>query len=128
MAQPIHCDAQGFDPHLADVMVSRVADGDTTAWCFNHYVLVCQSVIDAATEAQAMADQADREAADRLEGTAPGAGEAPAAEADPPGSQEAPAATGPDDGPDRPAGDPPQEESLGSPAPDGEEAAESATA
>ena len=128
MAQPIHCDATGLDQHPADVLISQLATGDTSAWCFPHYVEACQAVIETVRETWAEAAAADTAAADRLEGTAPGPGESATAEADPPGSQEAPAATGPDGGPDRPAGDQPQEESLGSPAPDGEAAATSATA
>ncbi len=49
MAQRIHCDYTGCG-RLADVMTSRLADGDTTAWCFEHYVAVCQAVV---AEAQA---------------------------------------------------------------------------
>lgn len=56
MAQPIHCDAEG-EHHLADVLVSRIANGETLAWCDPHYIDVCRAIIEAV-------DAAEREAAD----------------------------------------------------------------
>src|SRR6266540_4366806 len=50
MAQAIHCDGPG-ETHLADVLVSRIDNGDTTAWCFAHYVDVCRAVVESAEQA-----------------------------------------------------------------------------
>ena len=68
MAQPIHCDYQG-EPHLADTLVSRIANGETLAWCDPHYVEVCRAIADAVGDAEAAA--ADAEALARLEGENP---------------------------------------------------------
>lgn len=49
MANPIHCDWAGCEL-LADVMVSRLSDGETTAWCGAHYVGIAQAVVSAAED------------------------------------------------------------------------------
>lgn len=69
MANPIHCDATDC-PNLADVLVSRIANGpaETTAWCDPHYLEVCQAIAEAIHQAEA--DLAAQEAQDRLEATA----------------------------------------------------------
>lgn len=54
MAQPINCDAAG-EVHPADVIVSRLADGDTAAWCDEHYVEVCLAIADAVGAAERQA-------------------------------------------------------------------------
>lgn len=70
MAQPIHCDAVG-PSHLADVMVSRIATGEVTAWCDPDYVEVCRAITAAVDQVEA--DAAAAEAAKRLAGVqAPG--------------------------------------------------------
>src|SRR5437868_14011443 len=113
MAQPVHCDMQGTEAHLADVLVSMIANGDTSAWCFTHYLDVCQAALDTATEAAAFAASQDQEAVDRLAGATPGPGEATADET----AQAAPTApaepTGPDGGPSGEAGDQPDQAGLG---------------
>lgn len=43
MAQPIHCDFTGCG-ELADVMVSRTANGETLAWCDDHYLVMCEAI------------------------------------------------------------------------------------
>lgn len=63
MAQPIQCDAQG-EPHLADLIVTRIATGETLAWCDPDYVVVCRAIAEAVDEAER--DQAAAEAATRL--------------------------------------------------------------
>ena len=113
MAQAIRCDIQGEPDHLADVLVSQIANGDTTAWCFTHYVAVCQAVLDSAAEAEAQAAQAAQEAADRLAGSAPGPGEVsgpetPEAEPGAPSPSPEPA-----DGSGGAEGDQPDQEGLG---------------
>lgn len=121
-AQPVHCDIQGQDPHLADVLVSQIANGDTTAWCFTHYVDVCQAVLDTARETAAEAAATDQEAADRLEGvTAPD--QSAVIEGEPQAAPTGPAEpAGPDGGPGGEAGDQPDQEGLaGSPGDTAEE-------
>lgn len=137
MAQPIHCDWTGHLDALADVMVTNMANGDTSAWCFPHYVEVCRATVE--TFDQGVAEAEAAEVAQRLEGVTPppdaepgssaGDGEA---EAEPstdepegaapeaaPGDSEAtePAAAPPDLGVGtfRAAGDEPVQEALGGP-------------
>lgn len=96
MGQPIHCDYAG-EPHLADVMITRIANGETLAWCDEHYVEVCRAIAEA-VDGQERA-QADAAALAAL-GAAP-AGDGPPTS---PGSSDAgdpPAVppTAPDSGP-----------------------------
>lgn len=63
MANPLHCDATDC-PDWADVLVSRIANGETLAWCDAHFVQMCEAVASAA--AQPEADEADAEALRRL--------------------------------------------------------------
>lgn len=63
MAQTIHCDYDGCDEPY-DMMVSRQADGETTAWCDGHFLWFCETVVAAA--AQSEADQAAAEAEAKL--------------------------------------------------------------
>lgn len=65
MAQPIHCDHQGSDPHLADQLISRLATGDTTAWCDPHYLEVVMAIAGAVAEAEA--DTVAQEAQEALD-------------------------------------------------------------
>jgi hypothetical protein len=61
MAQAIHCDVHGRD-HLADVLVSQIATGDTMAACFLGYVELARALVadsdvrDAAEAASSAAD------------------------------------------------------------------------
>lgn len=62
MAQAIHCDGEGHRDAMADVLVSRIENGDTSAWCMDHYVELCRAVVETfeaaereATEAEALA-------------------------------------------------------------------------
>jgi len=136
MAQAIHCDGEGHLEVLADVMVSNLANGDTSAWCFAHYVDVSRALVD--TFDQAVAEKEAAEVAARLEGITPpegsdqapdaGGSEVPAelpaddpegtATAELPGGPEAPEpAPAPPDlgvGTFRPEGDQPVQEGLGS--------------
>lgn len=80
MAQPIHCDDTANPQHPADVMVSQLANGDTTAWCFTHYVDVCRAVIATVEETVAEAAATDQDALARLEAVS-----APADQETPPG-------------------------------------------
>lgn len=121
MAQPVHCDFTGQESHLADVLVSQIANGDTTAWCFTHYVDVCQAVLDTAQAAVAEAAQADQEATARLEGSQPGPGETDSGDGPPAAPTEPDAATGPDDGPPGTSGDQSTEAGLGGPEADAAE-------
>jgi len=74
MAQPIHCDAHNRE-HLADVLVSQIANGDTAAFCFAGYIDVCRALV-ADVEAQAA------EVAKVIEAEAIESGAADQAEAD----------------------------------------------
>lgn len=121
MAQPVHCDIQGQEPHLADVLVSQIANGDTTAWCFTHYVDVCQAVLDTARETAAEAARTDQEAEARLEGAQPGAGEEPVHPEAGDGPAFQPSQPGPDDGPAGEAGDQPEQAGLAGPEAGSEE-------
>lgn len=72
MAQTITCDYQGAEPHMADVLVSRItpgANGETLAWCDPHYVEVCQAI--AAAVADQEAGLADDAAVASLEASGP---------------------------------------------------------
>lgn len=71
MAEPIRCDYLEADPHLADVILSRIANGpaETTAWCNDHFLVVCRAVVDAAAAAEAEAT--DDAAVAALEGSIP---------------------------------------------------------
>lgn len=113
MAQPIHCDDQANPQHPADVMVSQLANGDTTAWCFTHYVDVCRAVIATVEETVAEAAATDQDALARLEAV-----EAPTGDEEPGAYAMADAAgfqgqAGPDDGPAGEAGPEPVQEGLG---------------
>ena len=59
MGQPITCDYQGADPHLADTLVSRIENGETMAWCDAHYIAVCRAIVEAVEQAEADATDAD---------------------------------------------------------------------
>lgn len=54
MAQPINCDYAG-EVHPADVLVSRLGDGETTAWCDPHYIEVARAIVDAVEAAERQA-------------------------------------------------------------------------
>lgn len=115
MAQAIHCDGEGHREALADVMVSRLENGETTAWCFDHYIELCRSMVVAADAAaaelaaQAEADESAAEATRRLELVA----ERQAAKAGE--SAGSPEAAGPDGGSAGPAGDESLQGGLGGP-------------
>lgn len=66
MAQPIHCDVHGQD-HLADVLVSQLATGDTMAACSAGYLELCRAYVEAAEAAEREAT--DAAALDQLAGT-----------------------------------------------------------
>lgn len=87
MASPIHCDVHG-QAHLADVLVSQLASGDTMAACSEGYLELCRAFV-AQAEAQAAAAEADAtaaDAADRLEAAGPlSSGESSDAADQPPG-------------------------------------------
>lgn len=97
MAQPFPCDYEGC-PNLADVIISRVADGETQTWCDLHFLAMCQAIVDN-LEAQAVV-AGDDAAIALLEA----AGEATIPPTSGESSGEAPAAPGepgrPVDGPD----------------------------
>ena len=63
MAQAIHCDVHGGE-HLADVLVSQLANGETMAACSSGYLDLCRAYVAAADQAEAEAT--DAEATDRL--------------------------------------------------------------
>ena len=44
MAQPMHCDYAGCSL-LAEWITSRIDNGDTLAWCDEHYLFLCRSVV-----------------------------------------------------------------------------------
>lgn len=100
MANAIHCDVHG-QAHLADVLVSQLANGETMAACSAGYLELCRAFVAASDQAEA--DQVAAEAADRLAAVTP-----PDVQADP----EPQAETGQDgpgeaqDGPGRAEGDP----------------------
>lgn len=56
MAQPIQCDLHNL-AHLADVLVTRLDDGETVAACDAAYVEMCRQIVE-------QIDGAEREAAD----------------------------------------------------------------
>ena len=47
MAQLIHCDYTDC-PALADVLISRIANGETMAWCDDHYLEMSAAIVAAA--------------------------------------------------------------------------------
>lgn len=63
MAGPLYCDATDCG-EFADVIVSRIANGDTMAWCDPHFVQMCQAVADSMVQAEV--DATDAEALARL--------------------------------------------------------------
>jgi hypothetical protein len=90
MAQTIHCDGEGHADAHADVLVTMTANGDTSAWCNDHYLQFCAAVVQAAMAAEAELEANDQAALANLEGVTPGPGEAadqgepaPSPEADP---------------------------------------------
>jgi len=113
MAQAVHCDHQGSDTHLADVLVSQLANGDTTAWCFTHYVDVCQAVLDTVAATEAEAAQAAADANARLEGVTPPAGQDEPEEVTSAGLAGFSDPTGPDDAGAGQEGPEPVQEGLG---------------
>lgn len=122
MAQPINCDGAG-EGHPADVLVSRLDNGETTAWCDLHYIEVCRAIVDAveaaerdATDAAALAQLAAAEAgepvtlpADVVPLDAGGVGAAPGG-AFPTSGDSSDAAAPPAEPPTKPAGEPLQPE------------------
>jgi hypothetical protein len=78
-AQAIHCDWEGHLDALADVMVTRLENGDTTAWCFPHYVEISRAAVD--TFDAAIAAQQDAEVAERMAGVSPPSGADPGGDA-----------------------------------------------
>lgn len=115
MAQAIHCDGEGHRDAAADVLVSRLENGETSAWCFDHYVEVCAAIVATVEQARAEAAAADTEALARLEAVgAAQAGKAgdvdPEAEAEP-----GPGGEFPLDGVTGPAGDVADQAGLGGP-------------
>ena len=113
MAQPIHCDDTANPQHPADVMVSQLANGDTTAWCFTHYVDVCRAVIATVEETVAEAAATDQDALARLEGVTPPADDDLVAELEERFRGTPALQSGPDDGPAGEAGPEPVQEGLG---------------
>lgn len=67
MAGPLYCDATDCG-EFADVIVSRIANGETMAWCDPHFVQMCQAVADSMVQAEV--DATDAEALARLGGEA----------------------------------------------------------
>lgn len=45
MAQPMRCDWPDHGDVLADVLLSRLDDGSTMAWCGLHFVEACRSIV-----------------------------------------------------------------------------------
>lgn len=128
MAQTIHCDGTDHRDVPADILVSRIANGDTSAWCNDHFLEFCLAVVQAAEAAEAELRSADQASLANLEGSAPGPGEL----ADD-GDQDAsasgfPGAAEPDDRAGDPAGPESVQEGLGATetGEGGEEAPESA--
>lgn len=72
------CEVPEPEPHLADLIVSRIANGpiETSYWCNDHYLAVCLAVIQAAAEAEAAQAAEDAEA--RLAAAASSPTESPA--------------------------------------------------
>jgi hypothetical protein len=68
MAQLIHCDATDC-PELAAVMITRIENGETMAWCDPHFVAMAQAITESIAGAEAEAT--DAEALARLEAAAP---------------------------------------------------------
>ena len=95
MAQPLTCDATDCTAY-ADVLVSRLANGETLAWCDPHFVQMCQAVADSLVQAEV--DETDAEALRRL-----------GADADPATFPTPPESSG---GDDRAAGPPTQPDSA----------------
>lgn len=54
----LHCDASDC-PSYADVLVSRIANGDTLAWCDQHFVQMCMAVADSMVQTEVDATDAD---------------------------------------------------------------------
>ena len=54
---------------LADVLSTNLANGDTGAWCFAHYIDLCRAVVAGADAAGQEADEAAADAERRLSGT-----------------------------------------------------------
>lgn len=71
MAQPITCDVHERQ-HLADVLVSQIATGDTMAACGPGYLELCRALVEAADAPEVEASTADALA--RLEGVVSDAG------------------------------------------------------
>ena len=63
MAHDIHCDVHDRE-HLADVLVTQLADGTTFAACAAGYAAMCQAIVDAANAQEQ--DDAAAEAERRL--------------------------------------------------------------
>jgi hypothetical protein len=118
MAQPMHCDWQGHTDALADVLVTQIVTGDTSAWCFPHYVEISRAAVATFDDEVAKVEAADDAALARLEAE----GQAADTEADailPDQASEAPSAgTFPDDQPAGQEGPEPEPDSLGGQATD----------
>ena len=100
MATPIHCDYTDCG-ELADVMVSRLADGQTLAWCDPHFLAMSVAIAEAA--AQAEADATAAQAEERLGGVADPAEPPTSAASSDAGDPPAEPPTNAVDGPPRPA-------------------------
>lgn len=91
MAQPITCDVHGNE-HIADVLVSQLANGSTFAACADGYLEMCRAVVAGAGPSEA--DIADADALARLDAagagssfpTSPSSSDAGEAPAEPPTS------------------------------------------
>jgi len=70
MAQPIHCDGPG-DQHPADVMLSMLANGDTLAWCMEHYIAAARMLVEMADAPTPEDQAAEATAIARLETVKP---------------------------------------------------------
>lgn len=113
MAQTIHCDGTDHRDVPADILVSRIANGDTSAWCNDHFLEFCLAVVQAAEAAEAELRSTDQAALANLEGSGPGPGAA-ASDGDPDALGAGfPGAAEPDDGPGGQAGPESVQESLG---------------
>lgn len=128
MAQAIHCDFEGHREGLADVMLSQLENGDTSAWCYPHFIAYCAAVMEQAEQQADAAAIEQRLAAVEGVQAPPQAAEQTALDQETAEPMPAGAEFPPDGQPDHPAGVEPEPEGLGGPQTgQGGEAEESAT-
>lgn len=70
MAEPIRCDVHNLD-HLADVLVTQTANGETFAACHEGYLATCRALVAQVDAAEADATDAAAVAALEDAGPAP---------------------------------------------------------